>query len=50
MVIDGERLVCPQSYIPEVLKIVDIAHVGSKKALALCKNKYYWKGYKDDII
>ena len=50
MVIDGERLVCPQSYIPEVLKIVDIAHVGSKKALALCRNKYYWKGYKDDII
>ena len=50
MVINGERLVIPQTYVPKVLEMVDIAHVGSKKAIALCKNKFYWKGYQEDII
>ena len=35
LVINGERLVIPQSYVPKVLDMVDIAHVGSKKAIAL---------------
>ena len=50
MVINGERLVIPQSYVPKVLEMVDIAHVGSKKAIALCKNKFYWRGYQEDIL
>ena len=50
LVINGERLVCPKTYVPKVLDMVDIAHVGSKKAIALCRNKFYWKGYQEDII
>ena len=50
LVINGERLVCPASYVPKVLQMVDVAHVGSKKAIALCKNKFYWRGYQQDII
>ena len=50
MVIDGERCIIPESFVPCVLKMVDVAHVGSKKAIALCKNKFYWKGYQEDII
>ena len=50
MVVDGERCIIPESYVPSVLKMVDVAHVGSKKAIALCKNKFYWKGYQEDII
>ena len=50
LVINGERLVCPQSYVPKVMEMVDVAHVGSKKAIALCRNKFYWKGYQEDII
>ena len=33
MVINGERLVIPQTYVPKVLEMEDIAHVGSKKAI-----------------
>ena len=50
MVIDGERCIIPESYVSSVLRMGDVAHVGSKKAIALCKNKFYWKGYQEDII
>ena len=50
MVVDGERCIIPDSYVPSVLQMVDVAHMGSKKAIALCKNKFYWKGYQEDII
>lgn len=50
LVINGERLVVPISYVPKVLDMIDIAHVGSKKAIALCKHKFYWRGYQEDIL
>ena len=49
LAIGNTKFVIPRSYIPEVLKFVDITHGGYPKAVGLARNKWWWPGFTRDI-
>ena len=49
LAIGNTKFVIPRSYIPEVLKFVDVTHGGYPKAVGLARSKWWWPGFTRDI-
>ena len=47
LLLDGERVIVPQSQRAEVLRILHLPHQGVPHTLAAAKARYWWPGLRD---